>query len=240
MKLKKTKEINVEGQSEVSKRIIKLNINEMSSDSNLDLIKIKEKQAHEIFIKYQKENPQHDQNEWRERPSLRKATPKVNNRAENQRINYLETKTKITKDMTIEMAERIMAGKSPYVQEKVKILYLKGFKKNRIGYTRAVLCQAGLPKDALLSISYIGLSILEVIIKQPYVNKMVEIGMSLKGIWMKDFNPLLLYKEAVNLEVNGEKKTPRQAFDVGLSKIIEQGRRPIKIIRSLRTAQRKT
>jgi hypothetical protein len=101
---------------------------------------------------------------------------------------------------------------------------LKGSRRTEFGYTRAVLCQAGLPNDALLSISYIGLSILEVIIKQSYVNKMVEIGMCLKGIWMMDFNPLLLYKEAENLEANGEKTTPRQAFDVRLSKIIEQGR----------------
>jgi hypothetical protein len=108
--IEKRKESNVECQSKGSKKISKSDINEMSSDPNLDLIEIKEKQAHERFIKYQKENPQHDQNEWEEGPSLRKATPKVKSRAEKQRINYLETRTKITKDVTIEMAERIMAG----------------------------------------------------------------------------------------------------------------------------------
>jgi hypothetical protein len=215
-------------------KINKGEINDSIEEINKESMKKKEKQMYEKFVKYQEENTQYNKLEWNDGNSIRKIIPNKNNNKEKKRSNYIEIKTKITKEMNSEIAGRIMAGKSPYELEKVKILYFEGFKKNRIGYTRAVLCQSGIPNDAILSISYIGLSILEVIVKQSYINKMIEIGIGLKGIWLKDFNPLKIYKEIILPEKNGEQMTPRQAFESRLNKIIEQGRGPIKLIKIIK------
>jgi hypothetical protein len=83
-----------------------------------------------------------------------------------------------------------MGGKSPYQLEKVRLVYFSGLKKNRVGYIKTVLCAGNIPNDALLSISFVGLSILEILVKESKMQQLVEKCAEYNGTWIRDFNPL--------------------------------------------------
>jgi hypothetical protein len=83
-------------------------------------------------------------------------------------------------------------------------------KKNRMGYVRTVLCQACMLNEDLMSISFVGLSILEVIVKESKVRRLIEVCTYLKGTWIKEFNPLKSFAEKKT--ETETVKTPKELF----------------------------
>jgi hypothetical protein len=240
---KAVKECNLVGKGEKkfegeAKQGIKIKI----SDPNLEAIKNKERNAYENFLKKQKETPPCEEEGWIEGGAKPKKKETIEKSLRVKKIqNYKETQFKIKSDINHEMAIRIMGGKSPYQLEKVRMVYFSGFKKNRVGYIRTVLCEGGIPNDALLSISFIGFSVLEVIVKESKVQQLVEKCSEYNGTWLKDFNPLKAYNGRKEGEDPKTKITdPKTLFIERLNRIIAQGRGPLNLIRIIRNSDEET
>jgi hypothetical protein len=201
-------------------------------ESDYDKIKEKEKEMYEKFKNSQEENPPYLKDEWQ---TAKKTPTKESEREKNlrnKRNSYIETKKTIITNIDEAMACRILAGKSPHLLEKAKILYFSGFKKNRIGYIRTVFCQAGLRNEDILSLSFIGQSVLEVVIKESKIMALKEICVRFKGTHLSNFNPLKQFTGKI-LEFES-KITPKEMFQKRLGKIISQGRGPINLLKIIK------
>jgi hypothetical protein len=101
-----------------------------------------------------------------------------------------EQLAKLKENISAEATLRIMQGKAPFIKKNIKLLYFSGFKRNRISYTRLALKNEGLMNEAILGISFIGKSILELTIKMSQISQTVEVCEKLVGKLLRNFNPL--------------------------------------------------
>jgi hypothetical protein len=148
-------------------------------------------------------------------------------------LKTLEIRKELTETLTVEQAKRILNGKSPFERENVKILYFSGFKKNRISYIKIVLIKAGLAKDSIVNISFIGFSVMEIVVRESMVEECVRVCDKVGGTMLKNFNPL---KRNLILNIENENfksknmKEPETLFRERYLKMIEKKSGPTRLL----------
>jgi hypothetical protein len=210
-------------------------------DNSKEILRNKDIVAYEKFKKLKENDPSPKNEGWQEN---QKSTLKQTNSSravEKSRTKYMNSKSIIEKDIDKDMMMRIMNGKSPFTLEKTRLLYFSGFKKNRIGYIRAVLTKSGIPNEDLMSISFIGLSVLEILVKESKVEMCLEVCYDLKGSWIRNFNPLKNFIEKKETEMTEKEIIPPiERFKKRLEKIIKVGRGPIGLLKIIKNSTEET
>jgi hypothetical protein len=164
-------------------------------------------------------------------------TNKELNKSEQRKYAVAENINKLKKGMTLENTERILQGRSPFVKEKVKLLYFSGFKRNTISYTKMALIAGGIPKEALSGVAFIGKSVLELIVKVSKITLTIEVCENLKGSLLRNFNPLQenTYEGDVRERKEGV-NSPSDPFRKRMDTIIKKGNGPIGLYKIIRNS----